>query len=416
MLELLEQSEHHLSSFYNIDDYDDDVALLSSKFQLGILCALVLSSRMMRIRGLWEEVLWKIVSLVDFWRHDNTGVNICSSLESTTLKFWTLTMFTDTELCPNPYLRLEMLRIIGTWPQSYFDDVASGMQAAAGLVNTCIYMDPDHLIPNKSFKSLFLYLTRVLQKLGKYGHLGSVTAAAVDQVKRLKIGPEAVLFNHLAQLFKQTAEVIQARYHEDALSLSFSVELLQVLNEILLLYWILVDMPPTMAAYGVPGLAQAAAVSLVTITSSVVAVCSTTKCETDSKFLTSKLDYVYKIISVKEELTLLSQILRLNHTQKLSSLNKQSTDSGFTFHYFPEPCQESFEEFPENFTDSVTQAVMEAPVLLHSSKMIIDEATLVQLLLESPSDPFTRCPLDPGSYSRLPDLQAAILAWRQEHQ
>lgn len=55
---------------------------------------------------------------------------------------------------------------------------------------------------------------------------------------------------------------------------------------------------------------------------------------------------------------------------------------------------------------------MESPVLLHSSKMVVDDSTLVHLLLVSPSDPFTRCPLDIGSYSRLPNLQADIAAWR----
>ncbi|XP_045596417.1 ubiquitin conjugation factor E4 A-like [Procambarus clarkii] len=127
--------------------------------------------------------------------------------------------------------------------------------------------------------------------------------------------------------------------------------------------------------------------------------------------LVADLNDIYQKISVEDRFMYVSQILKRDHAEQFSHLSTQTTDFSF-FQQFSVSREESSEVVPEEFIDSVTQAVMEAPVMLHSSKMVVDESTLVRLLLESASDPFTRHPLVHGSYSRLPHLQADILAWR----
>ncbi|XP_069170071.1 ubiquitin conjugation factor E4 A-like [Procambarus clarkii] len=171
----------------------------------------------------------------------------------------------------------------------------------------------------------------------------------------------------------------------------------------------LVDTTPT--AYGVPGHAQVAAEFLVTLTDSAVTVCSALQLKDSkrSKELVADLGDIYQKISVEERFIYVFQILKRDYAQQFSHLSKQTTDFCF-FHYLSVSRQESLEAVPEEFVDSVTQVVMEAPVLLLSSKMVIDESMLVRLLLESASDPFTCHPLVHGSFSRLPHLQADILA------
>nr|XP_045591250.1 E4 ubiquitin-protein ligase UFD2-like [Procambarus clarkii]XP_045591252.1 E4 ubiquitin-protein ligase UFD2-like [Procambarus clarkii] len=324
-------------------------------------------------------------------------------------------MFCDHEACPNPHLRVELLHLIGMWPETYLQDAASGMQAAAGLVNTSHYITLDHLMSGYLHASLFDPLKNVLDSLNKWGHLDGVAAAAVDQVRKLKIGTEAYFFNNLVHLFKQMVEATLAEYRAGINKMCSCIEgNLCTFNEILHIYKMLVDTTPT--AYGVPGLAQVAAEFLVTLTDSAVTVCSALQLKDSkrskySKELVADLGDIYQKISVEERFTSVFQILKRDHAQQFSHLSKQTTDFCF-FHYLSESRQESSEAVPEEFVDSVTQVVMEAPVLLLSSKMVIDESTLVRLLLESASDPFTRHPLVHGSFSRLPHLQADILAWK----
>ncbi|XP_069170072.1 ubiquitin conjugation factor E4 A-like [Procambarus clarkii] len=170
----------------------------------------------------------------------------------------------------------------------------------------------------------------------------------------------------------------------------------------------LVDTTPT--AYGVPGHSQVAAEFLVTLTDSALQL-KDSKRSKYSKELVADLGDIYQKISVEERFIYVFQILKRDHAQQFSHLSKQTTDFCF-FHYLSVSRQESLEAVPEEFVDSVTQVVMEAPVLLLSSKMVIDESMLVRLLLESASDPFTCHPLVHGSFSRLPHLQADILAWK----
>lgn len=405
----LNLSIHNLNVWLN----NGSMNLLHSKVQLGILWTLTISSRdksmSVRIIGQWEDVIWKITELAKCWLPCN-NFNL-DSLDFTPVKPWILTIFSDPEFCHNPHLRLEMLRFVGMWPETYLEDATSGMQAAAGLVSTCVYMKLDHLMPGVSHVSLFYALKSVLKSLNKYGHLDTVAAAAVDQVKGLKVGPEASFFNHLAELLKQKPEAMLTgyqsgnHYYSEWYTVSVFVEMMH-------LYRMLVFTTPT--AYGVPGLAQAAAGFLVTLTSSIVTMWAALKHKNghDFKCHVAMLDDIYKEVSTQEKFTYFYQSLVRDHAQYLSVFNQQAADFGCSFNYFPVPCQESSSEFPEEFMDSVTQAMMEAPVLLHSSRTVIDESTLVHLLLESPFDPFSRRPLDHSSFSRLPHLQAEILARR----
>ena len=60
-------------------------------------------------------------------------------------------------------------------------------------------------------------------------------------------------------------------------------------------------------------------------------------------------------------------------------------------------------EVPEEFLDGLMFTVMEDPVLLPSSRMVLDRSTITAHLLNNPIDPFNRSPLQiqdliPGSF------------------
>lgn len=401
MLEFIDKSKAILNDLHN----NDSTMLFTSSVQLGILCALTLSMRTTSVKmtGQWEDVLWGIIDLAPSCEPDN-DINL-SALESV-VKPWILTMFADPEMCPNPYLRLRMVHLIHIWPETFLQDAASGMQAAAGLVINGKYMDRDHLCTDDEAPILLHELKDMLVTLDEYGHLDGIGDAAVDQLTRINVGPEVSLLYNLMKVLKQMAE--------ESLNL-IGKKRLYMTEHVIHLYMEFVDLRKLRKAYRAPGLAKVVADTLVAITVSFVTIGLTLEDIEGNryKFFADLFDSTYKSIRESEIFSSVYQVLRLDHAQYLSSLGKKAADSNIFFHHFPVPYQESSEEVPEEFRDSVTLAVMEAPVLLHSSKMVTDESTLIRLLLESGLDPFTRCPLDQGSYSRLPQLQADILAWKE---
>jgi ubiquitin conjugation factor E4 B len=69
-------------------------------------------------------------------------------------------------------------------------------------------------------------------------------------------------------------------------------------------------------------------------------------------------------------------------------------------------------DVPEEFLDQLMFTVMEDPVLLPSSKTILDRSTIVAHLLNSSTDPFNRSPLQIDELIPQPDLKSRIEQWK----
>ena len=75
---------------------------------------------------------------------------------------------------------------------------------------------------------------------------------------------------------------------------------------------------------------------------------------------------------------------------------------------------EEEEEVPEEFLDQLMFTVMEDPVMLPSSKAIVDRGTIVAHLLNNETDPFNRSPLTLDQLIPLPELKAKIQKFLDE--
>mmetsp|Transcript_4918 Transcript_4918/g.31454 ORF Transcript_4918/g.31454 Transcript_4918/m.31454 type:complete len:1286 (-) Transcript_4918:321-4178(-) len=73
---------------------------------------------------------------------------------------------------------------------------------------------------------------------------------------------------------------------------------------------------------------------------------------------------------------------------------------------------EESDDVPDEFLDPVMQVVMTEPVMLPSNN-VLDRKTILQHLMNTPSDPFTREPLTIESCKPLPKLQQRIHAYLQ---
>jgi ubiquitin conjugation factor E4 B len=76
--------------------------------------------------------------------------------------------------------------------------------------------------------------------------------------------------------------------------------------------------------------------------------------------------------------------------------------------------EEELGEVPDEYLDPLMATLMTEPVLLPSSKAILDLSTIKSHLLSDPTDPFNRAPLKIQDVIPATELKAAIEAWRLE--
>jgi len=66
---------------------------------------------------------------------------------------------------------------------------------------------------------------------------------------------------------------------------------------------------------------------------------------------------------------------------------------------------------PDEFLDAMMYTLMEDPVMLPSSKQVIDRSTIARHLLSSQTDPFNRESLTMESVIAMPELKERIQKW-----
>ena len=71
-------------------------------------------------------------------------------------------------------------------------------------------------------------------------------------------------------------------------------------------------------------------------------------------------------------------------------------------------------EYPDEYTDPIMATLMLDPVMLPSSRQIVDRSTIQSHLLSDPLDPFNRQPLKIEEVIEQPDFKAQVNKWREE--
>jgi ubiquitin conjugation factor E4 B len=73
----------------------------------------------------------------------------------------------------------------------------------------------------------------------------------------------------------------------------------------------------------------------------------------------------------------------------------------------------NYDDAPEEFFDPITTLLMDDPILLPSSKTIIDRSTILTHLLSDPTDPFNRSVLSREMLIECPELRHKIDEYRK---
>lgn len=74
----------------------------------------------------------------------------------------------------------------------------------------------------------------------------------------------------------------------------------------------------------------------------------------------------------------------------------------------------AIDDAPEEFMDPITAALMEDPVLMPTSNMIVDRSTIETHLISDPTDPFNRAKLTTDMLIPCPDLKEKIELFKEK--
>lgn len=390
---------------------EDDLLLMHRRAKLGVFSAEIVVRRTSgaAVQGAWENILLASVTSVGHWDPGCHG----PVLQSYCLKAWLAEAVMRRDLCPNNNLRLQLLRFLEMWSDADFRDY--GEKVAKGVVSLGACLRVEHLIPG-FYSSLTPPLTNVLQRLQRTGFLGPLGQRARSQLEALQVEEEARWLGVMAELCAQMAEVVGATRIGDE---RHALMTLMMLDRALRILQILTSSDTVRAAFASPGLAQVVAAVLVRVTRMAVGdvpgfLGADRVCYKDILLKVGKILASFRSAGVPGRHAVLD-VLRRDHGSHIAHVAAKLEQVGLSLPDLPTPDADAEDPpYPEEFLDSVTQDLMEAPVRLGSSGMVVDEATLIHLQLVKPLDPFTRRPLAKDTHARLPHLQERLTAWRLE--
>eukprot|EP00877_Chromochloris_zofingiensis_P001483 jgi/Chrzof1/11335/Cz05g32260.t1 len=73
-------------------------------------------------------------------------------------------------------------------------------------------------------------------------------------------------------------------------------------------------------------------------------------------------------------------------------------------------------DIPDEFLDPITATLMEDPVLLPASRVVVDRTTITRHIMSSSTDPFSRSPLTLKEVVSETELRQRIMDWKQRVQ
>ncbi|KAK3869751.1 hypothetical protein Pcinc_024979 [Petrolisthes cinctipes] len=133
----------------------------------------------MKVIGYWETAVLVVLYLV---RNSDPNISHEVLFVTSLLKDWILSVFCDKEMCPNPYIRLDMLMMIQTLCQRDTLDNEVSERVIARLMELSVYMDgEDESIPGGTRLPQELSWCREIYDLKSKGHLTEVCKSSLYQ-------------------------------------------------------------------------------------------------------------------------------------------------------------------------------------------------------------------------------------------
>lgn len=299
---------------------------------------------------------------------------------------WIKHMFLHEELCPNPRLRLEMIRYMQVWPE---DELRGHfiMALPHELVGLVCHLKLRDLLPlgKPSLSGPIVWLLKTCARLGC---LSSLSSLCLIQVSQLIVTFETYFFCRLVRLQGQKARALRHMCFNGAASRLVMVREFTHLVDTL---YVLFSVPACMCVYKVPGLVQVASNALAAVTINLYK-CAFVLRATQTKFkrLTETLNKIYNKIRLGNKV--LWTDLGNRHTATLARAADIANAVGCPLLELSIPLvvEEGLLSFPDHHRDAITDKVMTDPVRVicsyFGSGIVVDFSTLMAFMLV-PRDP-----------------------------
>ncbi|KAK4304768.1 hypothetical protein Pmani_023282 [Petrolisthes manimaculis] len=368
------------------------------------------------------HVIRDINCLLSHWEPSISTQNVTLD-QSDCLKNWMLSVFCDARTCPDPSVRVLMLRFLAFYWHYVELDTKAALRIVSGVILNYEALDEETLLPTdrQGEPGLLYPLMFLLEGLGRHRYLDHMCQAAITQVRRLIPGPETRCLATMVQRARRSAERIKAMY------MMFDVKapyVLESLTGVVKLFEVLVTSQSMVHAYESPGLIKLASDSLVDMISTILEIGPILQLESATGYadLLGMVNKTLECLALRGDSpkSVWVKVLQ-DHSHVFPRFTRQTQAMGLSIHFLSAYAgakeaswAEEMEEVPTKYLDSLTQDIMTEPVRLLTSGMTVDHSTIITLLLTSitPFDPFTRMPLCHGSFKRLPRLKRQIREWK----
>ncbi|CAL4085527.1 unnamed protein product [Meganyctiphanes norvegica] len=150
---------------------------------LGKVAAEALAVRCPVLAGFWEQAVWLLISLNSSYSKDVYGA------ASDQLSFWIIYVIGDPDICPNPYLRYELMILILIMVNFNTYNLEHGFESVISAFSSLKLYNIDYLSEMSvwEFHRMGFYeITQILEKLAEDDHLrffGDLLSEALLQGK-----------------------------------------------------------------------------------------------------------------------------------------------------------------------------------------------------------------------------------------
>ena len=375
---------------------------------LGVDLAEALSVRKDKsIEDVWEGVMWQITAFISQWNPTLDGYIRLS----TNLIDWVLCIIRNQDKkIKNHHLRLEMVRILELLPPQCLQDPMTVISLAGGLIEACCHIKLHMLVPNQMGASLTPPILALLKRIELSGILQCHVKKGIEQIRYLRINSESKFCANLLKISKDMSGFALSRFYSRHITHSMAVLMLE--RSVEFLEVAAGKSSPLLLLSLQPGLRQMTLNAILGVLQDTLELFLTYNCSKRNhlKQILRRLNYMIWNSGLEAD-------LKEDHSETVKMINRGLSKVNIELSSLSISSSREFsaENIPEEFIDPVTQKIMSNPYTIHKSRINLDAVTLIQLLLDDdPKDPFTRSPLQDGSFSINKELDIKIRNYGQQ--
>lgn len=362
----------------------------------------------LRLVKQWEVLAYTAAWSVREWEPDVFSPEPASSL-SLSAKMWVVYAMSCDRMCPQPLVRLELMRFAAMLDVKDMIERDIGITAACGLLSNVQHLTVSRLLP-EGRPGLLCVLRKLVYNLHISLRLEPLIEKSCQDIESVQVSEEVLGFANLVVVMAEAARWLRRMRCKNEKSTLKTIEEFSHIVQILRL---LTGIPPNQRLYELPGMCQLAGDAIAATLRCIV----TTPVYPDSysyRTLLSEVDGYFLFLDAGQGDGTLLDELRRHHGDVLTSLHETLQQRGWQPVFVPKPLEKKRLCVVDKFKDSRTKRLLTLPVRLEATGEVVDLSTLLRLKLLQWTDTGAhtgrpRCDL---TYTPLHELRDELRAWK----